>query len=87
MVPGKITWDDEFVGEVGRTLNACTVFLFFPFYWLCMYHAFAVHSLAYHSFLGYSQIDGNLGTVAAGMTLKGTPNDLIQLVIRHFRDF
>ncbi|KAI0076383.1 peptide transporter PTR2B [Panus rudis PR-1116 ss-1] len=28
--------------------------------------------------LCYSQIDGNLGTVAAGMTLNGTPNDLIQ---------
>jgi len=60
-VPAKMTWDDEFVGEVGRTLNACTVFLFFPIFWLC-----------------YSQIDGNLGTVAAGMTLNGTPNDLIQ---------
>jgi len=33
---------------------------------------------------GYSQIDGNLGTVAAGMTLKGTPNDLIQLAVRYF---
>ncbi|KAF9445220.1 peptide transporter PTR2B [Macrolepiota fuliginosa MF-IS2] len=60
-VPAKITWDDEFVGEVARTLSACTVFLFFPFYWLC-----------------YSQIDGNLGTMAAAMTLNGTPNDLIQ---------
>ncbi|KAF5369715.1 hypothetical protein D9615_010150 [Tricholomella constricta] len=60
-VPAKMTWDDEFVGEVGRTINACSVFLFFPVFWLC-----------------YSQIDGNLGTVAAGMTLKGTPNDLIQ---------
>ncbi|KAF7335688.1 Peptide/h+ symporter protein [Mycena venus] len=60
-LPAKITWDDEFVGEVHRTLSACKVFLFFPIFWLC-----------------YSQIDGNLGTVAAGMTLKGTPNDLIQ---------
>jgi len=60
-VPAKITWDDEFVGEVARTVNACGVFLFFPFFWLC-----------------YSQIDGNLGTTAAGMTLGGTPNDLIQ---------
>lgn len=34
-MPAKMTWDDEFVGEVSRTLNACTVFLFFPFYWLC----------------------------------------------------
>ncbi|KAJ7352072.1 peptide transporter PTR2B [Mycena albidolilacea] len=60
-LPAKITWDDEFVGEVHRTLSACKVFLFFPIFWLC-----------------YSQIDGNLGTVAAGMTLQGTPNDLIQ---------
>ncbi|KAH7098437.1 POT family-domain-containing protein [Auriculariales sp. MPI-PUGE-AT-0066] len=29
-------------------------------------------------YLCYSQIDGNLGTVAAGMTLNGTPNDLVQ---------
>lgn len=28
--------------------------------------------------VGYSQIDGNLATVAAGMKLNGTPNDLIQ---------
>ncbi|EAU80290.1 peptide transporter PTR2B [Coprinopsis cinerea okayama7 len=60
-VPKSITWDDEFVGEVARTCNACGVFLFFPFFWLC-----------------YSQIDGNLSTTAAGMTLNGTPNDLIQ---------
>ncbi|KAJ7714126.1 peptide/h+ symporter protein [Mycena metata] len=60
-VPKNITWDDEFVGEVYRTVQACKVFLFFPIYWLC-----------------YSQINGNLGTVAAGMTLNGTPNDLIK---------
>ncbi|KAJ7155693.1 peptide/h+ symporter protein [Mycena filopes] len=60
-LPAKITWDEEFVGEVHRTLSACKVFLFFPIFWLC-----------------YSQIDGNLSTVAAGMTLNGTPNDLIQ---------
>ncbi|KAJ7866232.1 peptide/h+ symporter protein [Mycena olivaceomarginata] len=60
-IPQRITWDDEFVGEVHRTVEACKVFLFFPIYWLC-----------------YSQIDGNLGTVAAGMTLNGTPNDLIK---------
>jgi POT family proton-dependent oligopeptide transporter len=59
--PKKVLWDDEFVGEVVRTVKACAVFLFMPFFWLC-----------------YSQIDGNLGTVAGGMTLKGTPNDLIQ---------
>ncbi|KAJ7081198.1 peptide/h+ symporter protein [Mycena belliarum] len=60
-MPAKITWDEEFVGEVARTIAACKVFLFFPIFWLC-----------------YSQIDGNLGTVAAGMRLNGTPNDLIQ---------
>ena len=30
-----MTWDDEFVGEVARTVKACQVFMFFPFYWLC----------------------------------------------------
>ncbi|TFK20581.1 peptide transporter PTR2B [Coprinopsis marcescibilis] len=59
--PSGITWDEEFVGEVARTCNACAVFCFLPFFWLC-----------------YSQIDGNLGTTAAGMTLNGSPNDLIQ---------
>ncbi|KAH6913724.1 peptide transporter PTR2B [Coprinopsis sp. MPI-PUGE-AT-0042] len=60
-IPRAITWDDQFVGEVARTVKACQVLLFMPFFWLC-----------------YSQIDGNLGTTAAGMQLNGTPNDLIQ---------
>ncbi|KAJ7795676.1 POT family-domain-containing protein [Mycena leptocephala] len=60
-IPPSITWDDEFVDEVHRTLEACKVFLFFPIFWLC-----------------WLQINGNLGTVAAGMTLHGTPNDLIK---------
>lgn len=60
-VPAMITWDEQFVGEVARTVKACQIFLFMPFFWLC-----------------YSQVDGNLGTTAAGMTLNGTPNDLIQ---------
>ncbi|KAH6905979.1 peptide transporter PTR2B [Coprinopsis sp. MPI-PUGE-AT-0042] len=60
-VPSSITWDDPFVGEVARTVKACEVLMFMPFFWLC-----------------YSQIDGNLGTTAAGMQLNGTPNDLIQ---------
>ncbi|KAG5650289.1 hypothetical protein H0H81_012731 [Sphagnurus paluster] len=45
--PPGMTWDDEFVGEVGP----------------------------------YSQIGGNLSTVAAGMTLNSTPNDLIPISI------
>ncbi|KAL1744893.1 POT family-domain-containing protein [Schizophyllum fasciatum] len=60
-VPKQITWDDQFVAEVDRTVKACQVFCAMPFFYLC-----------------YSQIDGNLSTVAAGMTLNGTPNDLIQ---------
>ncbi|KAF8921380.1 POT family-domain-containing protein [Mucidula mucida] len=51
-LPSRITWDDQFVGEVVRTLKACQVFTALPFFYLC-----------------YSQIDGNLGTVAAGMKL------------------
>lgn len=39
-----------------------------------------VISPPYTSLKGYSQIDGNLATTAAGMTLNGTPNDLIQWV-------
>jgi hypothetical protein len=31
----KITWDDEFVGEVDRTVSACAVFFFFLIFWLC----------------------------------------------------
>ena len=57
----QVTWDDQFVDEVDRTVKACQVFCALPFFYLC-----------------YSQIDGNLSTVAAGMTLNGTPNDLIQ---------
>jgi len=34
-MPSKITWDDEFVGEVFRTVHACGVFLFFPLFNLC----------------------------------------------------
>ncbi|TFK95693.1 peptide transporter PTR2B [Pterulicium gracile] len=34
-VPAHITWDDEFVGEVARTCNACGVFMFLPIFWLC----------------------------------------------------
>ncbi|KAJ7926970.1 peptide transporter PTR2B [Mycena leptocephala] len=29
-------------------------------------------------FVSYSQIDGNFGTIAAGMTLNGAPNDVVQ---------
>jgi len=31
-VPGQL-WDDVFVDDLKRTLKACSVFLFYPFYW------------------------------------------------------
>ncbi|RIA96011.1 di/tri peptide transporter 2 [Glomus cerebriforme] len=31
----NITWDDKFVDEVKKCLEACRVFIFFPIYWLC----------------------------------------------------
>lgn len=34
-LPAKITWDEQFVGEVSRTVNAVKVFFFFPAYWIC----------------------------------------------------
>lgn len=33
-LPAFVTWDDAFVDEVKRTLRACRVFIFFPFYWI-----------------------------------------------------
>lgn len=32
--PAWLKWDDAFVDETRRALNACAVFLFFPLYWL-----------------------------------------------------
>ncbi|KAI8584772.1 hypothetical protein K450DRAFT_217964 [Umbelopsis ramanniana AG] len=31
----NVTWDDIFVDELKRALKACTVFCWFPIYWLC----------------------------------------------------
>ncbi|KAH8553481.1 POT family-domain-containing protein [Umbelopsis sp. PMI_123] len=31
----NVTWDDVFVDELKRALKACTVFLWYPIYWLC----------------------------------------------------
>ncbi|KAJ1923499.1 peptide transporter ptr2 [Tieghemiomyces parasiticus] len=31
----KVTWDDQFIDDLKRTLRACKVFLFYPIYWLC----------------------------------------------------
>lgn len=28
-----VTWNDKFVDDLRKTLSACTVFLFYPFYW------------------------------------------------------
>jgi len=52
-VPKGITWDDEFVGEVSRTISACQVFLFFPFFWLCKSTIFRRCSVLYLFFLSF----------------------------------
>ncbi|KAI7864912.1 POT family-domain-containing protein [Spinellus fusiger] len=31
----QVTWDDAFVDELKRALRACTVFCWYPIYWLC----------------------------------------------------
>ncbi|KAJ1661099.1 peptide transporter ptr2 [Dispira simplex] len=31
----KVTWDDTFVEDLGRTLRACKVFLIYPIFWVC----------------------------------------------------
>ncbi|KAI7858681.1 POT family-domain-containing protein [Circinella umbellata] len=34
-IVAKVTWDDVFVDELRRALKACTVFCWFPIFWLC----------------------------------------------------
>lgn len=58
--PTWMTFDDEWVDEVGRGFAACSVFLWFPLYWLT-----------------YNQLNNNLTSQAAVMTLNGLPNDVL----------
>lgn len=55
--------------------------MFFPVFWLCgMLHVLYIVFWLIFLTSGYSQIDGNLATMAAAMKLNGTPNDVIQYV-------
>ncbi|KAL9940304.1 hypothetical protein V8E36_001009 [Tilletia maclaganii] len=58
--PKWMTFDDSWVFEVRRGFKACTVFLFYPAFWLC-----------------YNQINNNLVSQSATMTLNGVPNEII----------
>jgi proton-dependent oligopeptide transporter, POT family len=58
--PKWMTFDDAWVDEVARGVKACSVFLFYPLWWLA-----------------YNQIDNNLVSQAATMSLHGVPNDLL----------
>jgi POT family proton-dependent oligopeptide transporter len=58
--PKWMKFDDAWVDEVGRGFAACSVFLWFPLYWLT-----------------YNQINNNLTSQAAVMSLHGLPNDVI----------
>ncbi|QDS75396.1 hypothetical protein FKW77_002916 [Venturia effusa] len=58
--PHWMTFDDNWVNEVARGWAACSVFLWFPLYWIC-----------------YNQINNNLTSQAAVMSLHGVPNDII----------
>jgi POT family proton-dependent oligopeptide transporter len=59
--PAWMTFDDNWVSEVRRGFHACSVFLWYPLYWLT-----------------YNQLNGNLTSQAAVMTLHGVPNDILQ---------
>jgi POT family proton-dependent oligopeptide transporter len=58
--PSWMTFDDAWVDEVKRGFAACSVFLWFPLYWLT-----------------YNQLNNNLTSQAAVMTLNGLPNDVL----------
>lgn len=58
--PKWMTFDDAWVDEISRGVKACSVFLFYPLWWLA-----------------YNQIDNNLVSQAATMSLHGVPNDLL----------
>lgn len=58
--PAWMTFDDQWVDEVGRGFASCSVFLWFPLYWLT-----------------YNQLNNNLVSQAAIMTLNGLPNDVL----------
>jgi len=58
--PKWMTFDDAWVDEVRRGWAACSVFLWYPLYWIT-----------------YNQINGNLTSQAATMSLHGVPNDIL----------
>ncbi|KAI5863619.1 PTR2-domain-containing protein [Durotheca rogersii] len=58
--PEWMTFDDHWVDEVRRGLKACSVFVWYPIYWL-----------------SYNQLNNNLVSQAATMTLRGVPNDVV----------
>ncbi|OCK89306.1 MFS peptide transporter-like protein Ptr2 [Cenococcum geophilum 1.58] len=58
--PSWMTFDDAWVDEVRRGWHACSVFLWYPLYWIT-----------------YNQINNNLTSQAATMSLHGIPNDVL----------
>lgn len=58
--PSWMTFDDAWVDEVRRGWHACSVFLWYPLYWIT-----------------YNQINNNLTSQAATMSLHGVPNDVL----------
>lgn len=58
--PSWMTFDDAWVDEVKRGWAACSVFLWYPLYWIT-----------------YNQLNNNLTSQAATMSLHGVPNDVL----------
>ncbi|KAK8047847.1 POT family protein [Apiospora saccharicola] len=61
--PAWMTFDDAWVDEVRRGFKACTVFFYFPIFWLPTPK--------------YNQLYNNLVSQAATMKLGGVPNDIV----------
>ncbi|KAK8101811.1 peptide transporter ptr2 [Apiospora kogelbergensis] len=72
--PSWMTFDDAWVDEVRRGFKACTVFLYYPIYWLPVCYPF---SRKLPAIMGYNQLYNNLVSQAATMKLGGVPNDIV----------
>ncbi|KAG8733159.1 hypothetical protein FRC10_000378 [Ceratobasidium sp. 414] len=66
---GLPTWDDTFVDEMKRTMNAVKVFVFYPLWILDTMYAW---------FCRYNQMTNNIVSQAGTMSTHGVPNDILQ---------
>ena len=74
-----MNFDDQWVDEVQRGIKACGVFMWYPIY--CSWTIPGIFDCRALNFcyvgLTYNQLNNNLTSQAATMTLNGLPNDVL----------